>query len=193
MSVKPHEEVTQIDTGAEITGDEVWHVITDPGGTPGDAGMSMAALDDRFEAAGTVAAHTGDATDAHDASAVSVADSAGLLTATEVEAALAELASGQAAVNVVAASGAAETLTLAPHHKVTMDENCEFTFPTPTAAGHTFTLHLIGAFTPTFPASVDWPGGVAPTYATPAIYAFHTDDTGTTWFGALFGGAGGFA
>lgn len=38
-----------------------------------------------------LAAHTGDATDAHDASAISVADSAGKFTGTDVEAVLAEL------------------------------------------------------------------------------------------------------
>lgn len=42
--------------------------------------------------AGDLAAHLADTADAHDASAISVADAGGLLTATEVEAALAELA-----------------------------------------------------------------------------------------------------
>lgn len=41
---------------------------------------------------GDVAAHTGDATDAHDASAISVADSGGNFTGTDVETVLAELA-----------------------------------------------------------------------------------------------------
>lgn len=121
-----------------------------------------------------------------------IADSGSLITATSVNGALAEIFNGSAAVNTVATSGATETLTLAPVHKVTMDQNCEFTFPTPTAAAHTFVLYLAGSFTPTFPASVDWASAAAPTYATPSIYVFHTNDTGTTWFGALFGGAGGF-
>lgn len=91
--------------------------------------------------------------------------------------------SGQYAVNTVAASGATETL-LATHaaHRVTMDQACEFTFSSPTA-GHTFLLWLSGAFTPTFPASVDWSGG-APTYASPSLYAFTTLDGGTTWLGS---------
>lgn len=44
-----------------------------------------------YELAGAVAAHTGDATDAHDASAISILDAAGDFTATDVEGALAEL------------------------------------------------------------------------------------------------------
>jgi hypothetical protein len=95
--------------------------------------------------------------------------------------------SGQYAVNVVAASGATETLP-ATHsaHRVTMDEACEFTFTNPTAAGHTFMLLLSGAFVPTFPASVDWSGG-APTYATPSLFVFTTMNTGTDWLGSLVG------
>ena len=95
-------------------------------------------------------------------------------------------ASGQYAVNTVAASGATETLPAThPAHNVTMDVNCTFTFAAPTSAGHTFILRLAGAFTPTFPASVVWDGGAAPTYASPSVYAFTTLDTGTTWIGSL--------
>lgn len=91
------------------------------------------------------------------------------------------------AVNTVATSGAAQTLTTAyAAHSVTMSANCTFTFSAPTA-GHTFLLRLAGAFTPTFPASVDWDGGVAPTYTSPALYSFTTLDGGTTWFGAQVG------
>lgn len=91
---------------------------------------------------------------------------------------------GEYAVNTVAASGATETLTLTPAHRVTMDQNCTFTFPTP-PAGHTFSLLLSGAFTPTFPASVRWNSGVAPTYATASKYVFETVDGGTLWVGTL--------
>lgn len=101
-----------------------------------------------------------------------------------IHAARNDFVKGQYAVNTVGASGATETLTLAPAHRVTMDQNCTFTFPTPTA-GHTFLLWLSGAFTPTFPASVDWNAGVAPTYATPSLYGFTTLDGGTTWAGTL--------
>lgn len=121
---------------------------------------------------------------------VSIADSAALITGTTVETALAEIAAGLNQVNTVAASGSTETLTLAPVHKVTMDQNCTFTFPTPTIASHTFTLHLLGAYTPTFPGSVDWAdAGGAPTYTTPTLYVFTTTNTGTDWLGARIGKA----
>jgi hypothetical protein len=40
----PHDEVTQITTGAAVTGDEVFHVIDDPSGTPASAGMTPTAI-----------------------------------------------------------------------------------------------------------------------------------------------------
>ena len=94
-------------------------------------------------------------------------------------------ASGQFAVNTVAASGSTETLP-ATHaaHRVTMDANCTFTFAAPTA-GHAFVLHLSGAFTPTWPGSVDWAGGAAPTYASAGtLYHFVTLNGGTDWLGS---------
>lgn len=90
--------------------------------------------------------------------------------------------------NTVAASGATETLVLGVND-VTMDVNCTFTFPTVGAGRWEFTLILRGAFTPTFPASVDWPSAAAPTYATPTEFSFATVDSGTTWLGV---GAPGF-
>jgi hypothetical protein len=90
-------------------------------------------------------------------------------------------------VNVVAASGATETLDtdLYNWHVVTMDQSCTFTFsnPAPSADGTAFLLELRGAFTPTFPASVDWADATAPTYTTPSLYTFVTRDAGTTWLG----------
>lgn len=103
--------------------------------------------------------------------------------------ALYDAITGEAAVNVVAATGSTETLTLAPVHDVTMDEDCTFTFPTPSQAAMTFQLTLRGAFTPTWPASVDWPSGSEPTYSAPTLYIFTTTDTGTTWFGHAAGAA----
>lgn len=126
-----------------------------------------------------------DASEVFDAPVVS--DSGSLITATSVNGALQEIANGSAAVNTVATSGATETLTLAPVHKVTMDQACTFTFPTPSTNSHTFILHLLGAFTPTFPASVDWGSATAPTYATPSLFVFTTTDGGTIWLGAMIG------
>jgi hypothetical protein len=61
--------------------------------SPGASGLSSTILEDAIiENAGDFAAHVIDATDAHDASAISVLDSAERYTATEVESALAEIA-----------------------------------------------------------------------------------------------------
>ena len=96
-------------------------------------------------------------------------------------------------VNTVAATGAAETLDISTFgvHDCTMDEACTFTFsnPAPSGKASSFVLILRGAFTPTLPASVDWSGGTAPTYATPSVYVFTTVDGGTTWVGAQSGSA----
>jgi hypothetical protein len=92
-------------------------------------------------------------------------------------------------LNTVAASGATETLLMGVND-VTMDENCTFTFPTVGTGRHEFTLILRGAFTPTFPASVDWPSATAPTYASPTEFSFATVDSGTTWLGVAAPGFG---
>jgi len=92
-------------------------------------------------------------------------------------------------LNTVAASGATETLLMGVND-VTMDQNCTFTFPTVGAGRHEFTLILRGAYTPTFPASVDWPSASAPTYASPTEFSFATVDSGTTWLGVAAPGFG---
>jgi hypothetical protein len=123
------------------------------------------------------------------ASSGTLTDAGSLITATTIEAGLQEAFNGSFSVNTNATTGSTETLTLQPAHKMTMDQNCTFTFPTPTTAGHTFQLWLLGAFTPTFPASVDWHSGAAPTYANDSLYVFTTLDTGTTWLGTLVASA----
>jgi len=96
-------------------------------------------------------------------------------------------------VNTVAASGATETLdtSLFSVHKITMDVACVFTFSNPAPAGEltAFLLYLYGAFTPTFPATVDWGDATAPTYTTPSLYGFFTLDAGVTWYGVSMGKA----
>lgn len=96
-------------------------------------------------------------------------------------------------VNTVAASGASETLDVSLYgvHDVTMDQNCTLTFTNPAASGKasSFTLILRGAFTPTWPGTVDWPDATEPTYATPSVYVFMTVDGGTTWLGSSAGSA----
>lgn len=93
-------------------------------------------------------------------------------------------ASGQFPVNTIAAaSGAVAIPATHAAHAVTMTGNATFTFTAP-SAGHAFLMRLSGAFTPTFPGSVQWVGGEAPTYQAPMLYQFVTFDGGTTWLGS---------
>ena len=74
-----------------------------------------------------------------------------------------------------------------------IDEACTFTFSNPPASGDfgAFVLELTngGAFTVTWPASVDWPGGTAPTLTASGVdqLVFTTRDGGTTYFGFVAG------
>lgn len=81
---------------------------------------------------------------------------------------------GVETVNTVSTSGAALTLpdvTTATIHDITLTANCTVTFPS-LAAGKSFTVRLTqdatGSRTVTWPATVRWPGGVAPVLSTGA-------------------------
>lgn len=125
-------------------------------------------------------ATTGEATTGTDT--VRAVTPAGLKAATDV-------LNGECAVNTVAATGSTETLSAAYQmHKVTMDQNCTFTFTSPTA-GAVFAVLLSGAFVATWPGTVDWPDGSAPPYTSPALYVFATFDGGTSWQGVQSGKA----
>jgi hypothetical protein len=95
--------------------------------------------------------------------------------------------------SVVGVSGATPDLDLevANTFDVTMDQNAAFTFSNPPASGSygKIILALSGAFTPSWPAAVIWPGGSEPAYASPSLYAFVTFDGGTTWYGTQAGSA----
>lgn len=97
-------------------------------------------------------------------------------------------------VNTVAASGAALTLpdvTVDTMHLVTLTANCVLTFPGP-GAGRSFLLALkqdaTGTRTVTWPGTVKWPGGTAPTLTTTAgktdLLSFTSVD-GASWLGIL--------
>lgn len=99
-------------------------------------------------------------------------------------------------VNTVAAAGSTETIpdtTTATIHRLTLDANCTLTFPT-AAAGKSFTLILIqdatGSRTITWPGTVVWAAGAAPTLTTTAakkdILTFLCAD-GTNWLGFVAG------
>ena len=98
-----------------------------------------------------------------------------------------------------ATSGSTDTIDLEDGnvHNVTLTANCTFTFSNPPASGTsgTFTLFLnqdgTGSRTATWPGSVKWAGGTAPTLTTTAsrtdILVFTTIDAGTIWYGAVSG------
>lgn len=96
-------------------------------------------------------------------------------------------------VLTVAATGSTETLDTSTYgvFDCTMDQACTFTFgsPAPSGKATVFVLILRGAFTPTFPAAVDWGDATPPTYTTPSVFVFTTIDAGTTWLGQLVGKA----
>ena len=98
-----------------------------------------------------------------------------------------------------ATSGSTDTIDLTDGnvHNVTLTANCTFTFSNPPASGTSgsFTLFLnqdgTGSRTATWPGSVKWAGGTAPTLTTTAsrtdILVFTTIDSGTIWYGAVSG------
>ncbi len=77
---------------------------------------------------------------------------------------------------------------------ITLTANCTFTFTNPPTAGKAGTLFLtlkqdtVGSRTATWPITVLWAGGIAPTLATaPSVGSdflqFNTLDGGATWYG----------
>ena len=92
-------------------------------------------------------------------------------------------------------TGATRTLDLESGNffSATLDQNCTFTFSNPAGSGDFcgFALSLTngGAFTITWPASVDWSGGTAPILTSSGLdmLVFVTYDGGTTWLGFVSG------
>lgn len=94
---------------------------------------------------------------------------------------------------VTANTGASYTINLASGtvQNLTLTENCAFTFPAATTAGRSFFLFLrqdgTGSRTVTWPGTVKWPAGTAPTITATAsrtdILAFTAD--GSAWFGRV--------
>ena len=106
---------------------------------------------------------------------------------------------GKEVVNTVAAAGSTETLDLTDGnvHDVTLTADCTLTFAGATAGvACSFTLLLrqdgTGGWVTTWPGSVIWPGGTAPTLdmtpSTAAVLTFFTLDGGTIWYGFPTGG-----
>ncbi len=128
-----------------------------------------------------------------DADLLDGSSSAAFLKLVSGGAAVEDIGAIESNVSTISATGSTETLdtSVFGFFDETMDQACTFTFsnPAPSGKGTTFTMILRGAFTPTFPGSVDWGNAIAPTYTTPALYVFTTVDAGTTWLGAQVGRA----
>lgn len=95
--------------------------------------------------------------------------------------------------SAIGTAGGAQSLdyTVAHSFSITPNATTTFSFTNPSATGKIaqFILEITngGAQTVNWPASVDWPGGTAPTLTTSGtdILAFHTRDGGTIWHGAV--------
>lgn len=90
-------------------------------------------------------------------------------------------------VHTITASGSAVTLPdvdTATMHDITLTANCTFTFPA-AGAGKSFSMRLkqdgTGSRTATWPSSVKWDGGAAPTLSTAA------SAVDTLWFACFDG------
>jgi hypothetical protein len=156
------------------------------------------------EVTAAIAAHTGDTSDAHDASAISVADAGGNFTGTDVEAVLAELAAAgpgggpdlttlytdttvSGAHSADAADGATHDLTLTGDATITPGHSA------PPGAGHDIDLRLLirqdgtGGHTLAWAGTIFWIGGSAPTGSTDpdsllTVGLLSVDDA-ATWLG----------
>jgi|DEB0MinimDraft_10_1074344.scaffolds.fasta_scaffold05564_2 hypothetical protein len=96
---------------------------------------------------------------------------------------------------VVANTGATYTIDLENGNvfNLTLTDNCTYTFSNPPASGSAGAFTLIqnqdgtGSRTVTWPASVEWAGGSAPTITSTLsstdVFTFITTDGGTTWYG----------
>ena len=100
----------------------------------------------------------------------------------------------------VTSSGAAVTVNCETGNSFshTLTESTTFTFSSPPASGtsYSFSIEIIqdasaSGFTVTWPTSVDWPSGTAPTLTATAsakdVFVFTTRDSGTTWYGFTAG------
>jgi hypothetical protein len=130
---------------------------------------------------------------------VSIADAGGYFTAADVEAALQELAKKDLGYTAHGNTGSAETFdALTGWHSATVNADCTFTFTGATSglvAAMVLELAEAGHVV-TWPGSVVWPGGVAPTLSASGtdILTFFSRDGGTTWYGFMAGvGSGGSA
>ncbi len=84
-------------------------------------------------------------------------------------------------VNTITAAASVTVSTAYAVNKLTMTQNTTITPSLAAGSDPITSLHLSGAFVPTWAASIKWPDGTAPTYTAPAVYVFLTVDGGTSW------------
>ena len=102
-------------------------------------------------------------------------------------------------LQTVAATGATQTIDVntANYWDITLTADDVTLTLTPKSSGNLSTFTLVvrqdgtGSREITWPASVDWAGGIEPTLSTGGgdvdIFSFLSTDGGTTWFGVLSG------
>jgi len=102
----------------------------------------------------------------------------------------------------VTSSGAATTVNCETGNAFshTLTEATTFTFSNPPASGTAYSMSIeiiqdsgASGYAITWPTSVDWPSGTAPTLTATAsakdVFVFYTRDSGTTWYGFTAGQA----
>lgn len=128
---------------------------------------------------------------------VSVVDAGALFTGTDVEAVLAELGLADRGYTAHGNTGSTETFdALTGWHSATQNINSTFTFTGATSgllASMVLELAIDsgGPYTQTWPASVVWTSGSAPSLSASTTYIipFFSRDGGSTWFGITGGGS----
>ncbi len=169
---------------------DVMHKTFDDAGDPIAAGMVPVA--DGLGQVDYVDSSTFGSTAAVD---ITITDAGGYFTAANVEAALQELASKDIGYQAHGNTGSTETFSaLTGWHSATVNVASTFTFSGATSGiVASMILELAeGGFAVTWPGSVVWPGGVAPTLSTSGtdLLTFFSRDGGTTWYGFMAGAAG---
>lgn len=114
-------------------------------------------------------------------------DTNSLITATNIEGAFEEIFRGQYAVNTLNVA-TTYTVPAQPYHRLTMTADTTFSFTSPATDACTMMIRVAGAFSPTWPASVDWHDGTPQAYDEPTLYTFTTTDGGTNWDGVVQAG-----
>jgi hypothetical protein len=147
-------------------------------------------------------AHLTDTSDAHDASAISVADSGGYFVGTDVEAVLAELGAGQRGYTDHGSAGATEDVSfITAHHRIVLSANLTIDF-TGAVSGDSYwtVVDFVGDGAPRTVgytgSTVTWVGDAldhSGTLDEVVTVVYRTTDGGTNVIAAVSGAGGGSA